>query len=191
MANLDTLFEKWLDDQALSETEMAALQGNSDYREMMAAAEQWRARARQYQEQTVPRHAAVNLPAAAKTSYTMVAGWLVVALGVTGLWLQNQGLQQQIQQQQLQASKQQRSIQLMLEQLQQSRSLERDALAQLATKVVEQNRKERNLAIANVVDLIQAQRAQDQALLQLQLDEITQQVEQTPSPRLAQYRGKP
>lgn len=191
MANLDTLFEKWLDDQALSETEMAALQADNDYREMMKAAQQWRTRARQYQKQTPPRPVAPNSQAPARASYPLVAGWLVMALGVTGLWLQNQGLQQQIQQQQVQVSKQQRSIQLLLEQLQQSRSIERDALAQLATKVVEQNRKERSLAITNVVDLLQAQRAQDQALLRLQLDEITQQVEQTPSPRLAQYRGKP
>ena len=48
MANLDTLLKSGSMIKRC-ETEMAALQGNSDYREMMAAAEQWRARARQYQ----------------------------------------------------------------------------------------------------------------------------------------------
>ncbi|MDP4490284.1 hypothetical protein QDG88_20435 [Pseudoalteromonas piscicida] len=190
MAKLAHLFEQWLDGKVLSEAELAELQADSEYREMMSAATTWQQRAASFEEQAPPSqltllHQTRAWPVAA------VAAWLVVGLGVSGLWLQNLGLHQQLSVQQTQLAQQQSAMQAMLAKLDETKSLDQATLAKLATQVVEQNRKERSLAMNNLVDLIQAQRAQDQALLRLQLNELAEQVEQTPTQNLAQYRGKP
>ncbi|PCK31447.1 hypothetical protein [Pseudoalteromonas piscicida] len=190
MAKLDVLFEKWLEGNRLSEAELAQLQANAEYLEMMEAATQWQQHAKNYEVQTPPAQLA-HQHRARVWSLAAVAAWLVVGLGVSGLWLQNLGLHQQLTVQQTQLAQQQSAIQSMLDKLDDTKPIDQTTLVQLATQVVEQNRKERSLAMNNLVDLIQAQRAQDQALLRLQLNELAEQVEQTPSQNLAQYRGNP
>lgn len=190
MAKLDVLFAKWLEGKPITEDELAALRNNSEYRDMLQAATQWQQHAKTYQVQTPPP----QLTQQSNTdtwSLSTVAAWLVVGLGVAGLWLQNLELHEQMTAQQRQLAKQQEVIQKVLSQFDEVKPIEQETLSRLVTQVVEQNRKERSLAMNNLVDLIQAQRAQDQALLRLQLNELAEQVEQTPTQNLAQYRGKP
>lgn len=123
MAKLAHLFEQWLDGKVLSEAELAELQADSEYREMMSAAITWQQRAASFEEQAPPpqltlQHQTRAWPVAA------VAAWLVVGLGVSGLWLQNLGLHQQLSAQQTQLAQQQSAMQAMLAKLDETKPID-------------------------------------------------------------------
>ncbi|WP_440055025.1 hypothetical protein ACSLBF_02380 [Pseudoalteromonas sp. T1lg65] len=185
MAKLDQLFEAWLDGKTLSEQELELLQQDNEYRQLMAEARGWQEKANQYQDVPTPRWLKHVNPLTA--SWLQVASYLLVGLGIVGLWLQNVDLNKQLQQQNQLIATQQQVMKDVVAELKQRSVTDKQALSSIATQVVAQTRKERGLEINNLVDFMQAQRAQDQALLRLQLNELEAQVDNTPVERLAKY----
>jgi TFIIF-interacting CTD phosphatase-like protein len=88
--------------------------------------------------------------------------------------------------QKTQISKQQDTIQQILAQMQKSQTLQAD----LTNQVLLTNRAEREVALDDLLAFLQTQRAQDQAILRLQLNELAEQVEHAPIQTVAHNGGQ-
>lgn len=196
MANLESIFDKWLETGELTPQEKQLLEQDSVYAEMLANSERWQSLATQYQETPVPQwnreatwfdkthsdnvsHRFVTWFAPAALACSIFMCLLVVfraeiSISESGFAI-NFG--------------QEKTPSITYEQLQTLLAEQQANTAQatyaLVKEAVEQGRVERKEDIGALVADLNRVRQQDQALIRLQLNELAQQVEQQPQSSIA------
>lgn len=187
------LLEKWLDGEQLTEAQLARVLADPETKLLFENAQAWQNMAHSYEEQSVPSDTPIAIPEIKQVS-RFQGNWMqwgmaacVACLSVLSvqLWQQNQVLEQGLVVQQTQIEKQQDSMQQILQQMQKGQNLQAD----LTNQVLLTNRAERQVALDDLLAFLQTQRAQDQAILRLQLNELAEQVEQAPTEIVAQNGG--
>ncbi|MFC3033542.1 hypothetical protein ACFOEE_13525 [Pseudoalteromonas fenneropenaei] len=199
MVDLERLFMKWLEQQPLSQTELAALQANPDYAQMMEEAQNWQAMSAEFKPEPVPewdREATFIPPVSARNTQT----WLplaiaasVAAVALTSsvmVWQQNQSLMTQLTAQQTLLQAQQTRLDTLMNARQTQQSTQNQQLLEAVQHVLSTSRQERKEDMSSLLAYLQTQRAQDQALLKLQLNDLAEQVEQQPMTSLANNMTK-
>ena len=178
------LLEKWLDGERLTEAQQAQVLADPETKPLFESAQSWQSMASSYEDQEVPSDTPIAIPEF-KQAGRFKGNWMqwgmaacVGFLSVLSLqlWQQNQVLEQGLVAQQTQIVKQQDTMQKILQQMQTSQNLQAD----LTNQVLLTNRAERQVALDDLLAFLQTQRAQDQAILRLQLNELAEQVEHAP-----------
>lgn len=192
MANLDELFLYWLDGKTLTDEELAVLQQSEPYAAMLREAQQWQVRANSYQDETVPqwdRDSTFTPAESVKRAWwprTIAASIAMFALFASAmLWHENRIMQEQLRAQQLQSTQNQQQLLRLAEQLD---GIERQQNAQLldaVQHVLTTSRDERREDIGVLLEYLKTQRAQDNALFKIQLNDLAEQVEHFPPSRVA------
>ena len=178
------LLEKWLDGERLTEAQQAQVLADPETKPLFESAQSWQSMASSYEDQEVPSDTPIAITEF-KQAGRFKGNWMqwgkaacVGFLCVLSLqlWQQNQVLEQGLVAQQTQIVKQQATMQKILQQMQTSQNLQAD----LTNQVLLTNRAERQVALDDLLAFLQTQRAQDQAILRLQLNELAEQVEHAP-----------
>ena len=178
------LLEKWLDGEQLTEAQLARVLADPETKLLFENAQAWQNMAHSYEEQSVPSDTPIAIPEIKQVS-RFQGNWMQWGMAVcvacltvlsVQLWQQNQVLEQGLVAQQTQIVKQQATMQKILQQMQTSQNLQAD----LTNQVLLTNRAERQVALDDLLAFLQTQRAQDQAILRLQLNELAEQVEHAP-----------
>ncbi len=188
------LLEKWLDGEQLTEAQQAQVLADPDTKPLFENAQSWQSMASSYVEQEVPPDTHITMPELNQVSrfqghwmqWGMAACVGFLSLLSVQLWQQNQTLEQGLVAQQTQIAKQQDTMQQILTQMQKSQTLQAD----LTNQVLLTNRAERQVALDDLLAFLQTQRAQDQAILRLQLNELAEQVEHAPLQTVAHNGGQ-
>ncbi|KPV95983.1 hypothetical protein AN214_01982 [Pseudoalteromonas sp. P1-9] len=198
MANLDSIFEKWLETGELTPSDRQLLEQDAVYAEMLKNSETWQSLSAKYQETPVPqwnreatwfektngdaksnRFIAWFAPAALACSVLMCS--LVIMRAEVSV--SDSGFVINFAEQQKQAPT------VTYEQLQTLLAEQQTNTAQatyaLVKEAIEQGRVERKEDIGALVADLNRVRQQDQALIRLQLNELAQQVEQQPQSSIA------
>ncbi|WP_158681388.1 hypothetical protein [Pseudoalteromonas sp. T1lg88] len=185
--NLEALFDRALDGEQLSADEMAALSGDPVFGPMLKQAEYWQGAAEQFAAQNVPQSWQAerlfpSTPASSQYFPWVAASIMSFAMLFGGyqVYGTNQQLVAQIQQQEQTLAEQKQQMQQLSEALVAQSQWQKEALADIATQTVDIARSERQDAMATLVDYINTQRAQDNAYLRMQLNDIAEQIEQQP-----------
>ncbi len=196
MADLDTLFTRWLDGERLTEQELERLRLDSGYAAMMAEAETWRAHADDYRDEAVPAWPKESLFEVSSQPLAKT-GWLqsglIAASVLLGFMLygqqeagESEALKQQIARQSELLERQQEQIGLMQQMIRERTDDQQEQMLALAKEVIATGRLERKQDMASLVKYLDAQRAQDHALWRLQLNDLAEQVEEQGTSALAQ-----
>lgn len=192
--NPHELLEKWLDGEQLTEAQQAQVLADPETKSLFENAQSWLSMASSYVEQEVPPDTHITMPELNQVSrfqghwmqWGMAACVGFLSLLSVQLWQQNQTLEQGLLAQQTQIAKQQDTMQQILTQMQKSQTLQAD----LTNQVLLTNRAEREVALDDLLAFLQTQRAQDQAILRLQLNELAEQVEHAPIQTVAHNGGQ-
>ena len=197
MANLDIIFQKWLESGELSAEEKSLLEQDSVYSELLENSQQWQTLASEYQETPVPywqrevtwfekpkptpisnRLAVWFAPAALACSVLMCSLVLVRA----EINYSDSGFA-------ISFDKPAESPAVTFEQLQtllaEQQKNNAAATYALVKEAIDQGRLERKEDIGALVADLNQIRKQDQALIRLQLNELAQQVENQPQSSIA------
>ncbi|MCO6356632.1 hypothetical protein GBO14_18080 [Pseudoalteromonas shioyasakiensis] len=194
MANLDSLFTAWLEGESLTEEQIALLQANAEYASMMNNAMQWQQQSQHYETVPVPNwDRESTMPKVQKTSLFFGAGmWAVAASIVFCTWVfvsnPQQGNQQLLEQMAKQTNlleSQQKQIDQLQNIITAQNEVQQQQMYQLAKEAIKTGRVERQEDIASVLAYIKTQRAQDQAYLRMQLNDLAEQVDGGPLPTVA------
>ncbi len=178
------LLEKWLDGERLTEAQQAQVLADPETKPLFESAQSWQSMACSYEDQEVPSDTPIAIPEF-KQAGRFKGNWMQWGMAASvgflsvlslQLWQQNQVLEQGLVAQQTQIVKQQATMQKILQQMQTSQNLQAD----LTNQVLLTNRAERQVALDDLLAFLQTQRAQDQAILRLQLNELAEQVEHAP-----------
>ncbi|MEO2281719.1 hypothetical protein [Pseudoalteromonas pernae] len=190
MANqqhLEALFERALEGQSLTEAQWQELNQDPVFAQMLAQAKQWQHSATDYQEQEVPTQWQANRVFKSSPTQSTFVPWLAasvmaVAMVFAGVKVMdtNEQLVAQIKQQQQSLEVQQQQMQQLSDALFAQSQWQQQALADVAAQTVDIARSERKDALSTLVDYINTQRAEDNAYLRLQLNDIAEQIEQQP-----------
>ncbi len=190
MANqqhLEALFERALEGQSLTEAQWQELNQDPVFAQMLAQAKQWQHGAKDYQEQEVPTQWQANRVFKSSPTQSTFVPWLAasvmaVAMVFAGVKVMdtNEQLVAQIKQQQQSLEVQQQQMQQLSDALFAQSQWQQQALADVAAQTVDIARSERKDALSTLVDYINTQRAEDNAYLRLQLNDIAEQIEQQP-----------
>lgn len=198
MANLECIFEKWLETGELTPSDRQLLEQDAVYAEMLKNSETWQSLSAKYQETPVPqwnreatwfektnggaksnRFITWFAPAALACSVLMCS--LVIMRAEVSV--SDSGFAINFAEQQKQAPT------VTYEQLQTLLAEQQTNTAQatyaLVKEAIEQGRVERKEDIGALVADLNRVRQQDQALIRLQLNELAQQVEQQPQSSIA------
>ncbi len=185
--DLEAIFARYLEGEVLSADEMAALTHDPMFGSLLKQAEYWQGAVERLEEQAVPTHWLPELVFPSTPTSSQYLPW--VAAGVMSLAMlfggyqvygTNQQLVAQIQQQRQTLAVQKQQMQQLSEALMAQSQWQKQALADIATQTVDIARSERQNAMATLVDYINTQRAQDNAYLRMQLNDIAEQIEQQP-----------
>lgn len=191
MANqqdLDALLERALDGEQLTDEQLAQLNAEPAYAQLLAQVHHWQAASSQYIAQDVPPqwHAKQLLKPSARSA--SVVPWLaasvmgvVMILGGYKVMDTNEALVAQIQQQQEALVLQKQQMQDLSEALIAQSQWQQQALVDIAEQTVDIARSERQDALSTLVEYINTQRAEDNAYLRLQLNDIAEQIDQQPA----------
>lgn len=194
MANLDVLFEQWLDGEVLTNEQLEQLNASPQYSAMLIQAQRWQGYSRDYQPQPVPnwdRELTVGMkPARYKQSN---AGLLAVAASVIICALvylipnksPDSALSTQLVKQTQLLESQQRQIDQLQNIITAQNELQQQQMYQLAKEAITTGRVERQEDLNNLITYIKTQRAQDQAYLRMQLNDLAEQVQQQPVAAIA------
>jgi hypothetical protein len=189
------LFERYLDNQTLTDDELSQLKADPSFAELVNEAQQWQALSSQYRETDVPNWdmastfdesaiQARNMPVrkfnwALAASFAVSFCMLALALSDAKLALTEQGFEVAFGGQ---SSLSKGELTALLKQHQADSD---KAYLNLLQQVVNSNREERQKELSTVVKQINDQRQQDRALLRLQLDQLAEQIEQEPAQEYA------
>lgn len=178
------LLEKWLDGERLTEAQQAQVLADPETKPLFESAQSWQSMASSYEDQEVPSDTPIAITEF-KQAGRFKGNWMQWGMAACvgflcvlslQLWQQNQVLEQGLVAQQTQIVNQQDTMQKILQQMQTSQNLQAD----LTNQVLLTNRAERQVALDDLLAFLQTQRAQDQAILRLQLNELAEQVEHAP-----------
>ncbi|WP_217875156.1 hypothetical protein [Pseudoalteromonas shioyasakiensis] len=194
MANLDSLFTAWLEGESLTDEQIALLQANAEYASMMNNAMQWQQQSQHYETVPVPNwDRESTMPKVQKPSLIFGAGmWAVAASIVFCAWVfvsnpqhGNQQLLEQVAKQTNLLESQQKQIDQLQNIITAQNEVQQQQMYQLAKEAIKTGRVERQEDIASVLAYIKTQRAQDQAYLRMQLNDLAEQVDGGPLPTVA------
>ena len=194
MANLDSLFTAWLEGESLTDEQIALLQANAEYASMMNNAMQWQQQSQHYETVPVPNwDRESTMPKVQKTRLFFGAGmWAVAASIVFCTWVfvsnpqqGNQQLLEQVAKQTNLLESQQKQIDQLQNIITAQNEVQQQRMYQLAKEAIKTGRVERQEDIASVLAYIKTQRAQDQAYLRMQLNDLAEQVDGGPLPTVA------
>ncbi|MBE0349579.1 MULTISPECIES: hypothetical protein [Pseudoalteromonas] len=194
MANLESLFTAWLEGESLTEEQIRLLESNPDYALMMENATKWQQHSLNYQQLPVPDWDRGScMPQAHKQAVYFGSGlWAMAASIALCAWLlitspeqtDSQLLEQVAKQTRLLES-QQKQIDQLQNMLTAQNDIQQQHMYQLAKEAIKTGRVERQEDIASVLAYIKTQRAQDQAYLRMQLNDLAEQVDGRPMPTVA------
>ena len=194
MANLDSLFTAWLEGESLTDEQIALLQANAEYALMMNNAMQWQQQSKDYETVPVPNwDRESSMPKVQKANVLFGSGmWAMAASIVFCAWLfvtnpqqQNQQLLEQVAKQTNLLESQQKQIDQLQNILTAQNEVQQQQMYQLAKEAIKTGRVERQEDIASVLAYIKTQRAQDQAYLRMQLNDLAEQVDGRSMPTVA------
>lgn len=192
MANLDELFERWLEGKTITEAELSLLHENEHYATMMHEASAWKGYANTYSNEPVPEWDRFSTFIDTKT--TQQRWWrpaiaasigAIALLSTVVLWQQNLQLKEQLNAQHQLGIQNQQQLENLVKQL---HGMQREQNAQLldaVQHVLTTSRDERREDIGVVLEYWKTQRAQDNALFRIQLNDLAEQVEYLPQSRVA------
>lgn len=193
MANLDALFEQWLEGKVLTDTEMSALHQDEHFATMMQEASKWQAHASNYQDEAVPHWDRAST-FCAQDANSLRLWWpqaiaasvsIVALLGSVLLWQQNVMLKEQLQAQQQQGMQTQQQLASLVTQLDGLQRQQNSQLLEAVQHVLTTSRDERREDMGMLMEYWKTQRAQDNALFKIQLNDLAEQVEFLPPSRVA------
>lgn len=195
MASAEILFAKWLDGIALSDDELKQLRLDADFGPMLAEAQVWQSRAQNTLDEDVPtwdrESTYVGTKRTASRWYAIAASVAVIALAsCVFMWSQNQQLTEQMASQQQLVQQQQQQLTTLLGRLDNQQSSQNSKLLDAVEHVLATSRDERREDMNALLQLWKTQRAQDQALLRLQLNDIAEQVEHLPQTNVAKLEDR-
>ncbi|QTH72784.1 hypothetical protein [Pseudoalteromonas xiamenensis] len=195
MASAEILFAKWLDGIALSDDELKQLRLDADFGPMLAEAQVWQSRAQNMLDEDVPtwnrESTYVGTKRSASQWYAIAASVAVIALAsCVFMWSQNQQLTEQMASQQQLVQQQQQQITTLLGRIDNQQSSQNSKLLDAVEHVLATSRDERREDMNALLQLWKTQRAQDQALLRLQLNDIAEQVEHLPQTNVAKLEDR-
>ncbi|WP_462152271.1 hypothetical protein [Pseudoalteromonas xiamenensis] len=195
MASAEILFAKWLDGIALSDDELKQLRLDADFGPMLAEAQVWQSRAQNTLDEEVPtwdrESTYVGIKRTASQWYAIAASVAVIALAsCVFMWSQNQQLTAQMASQQQLVQQQQQQITTLLGRIDNQQSSQNSKLLDAVEHVLATSRDERREDMNALLQLWKTQRAQDQALLRLQLNDIAEQVEHLPQTNVAKLEDR-
>ncbi|WP_462157214.1 hypothetical protein [Pseudoalteromonas sp. GB56] len=184
---LEALFERALEGEPLTEAQWEELNQDPIFAQMLDQAKHWQQSAAQFEEQEVPAQWQAQRLFTSSSSSTAFVPWLaasvmavVMVFGGAKVMETNEQLVAQIKQQQQSIEVQQQQMQQLSDALFAQSQWQQQALADVATQTVDIARSERQDALSTLVDYINTQRAEDNAYLRLQLNDIAEQIEQQP-----------
>lgn len=195
MASAEILFAKWLDGIALSDDELKQLRLDADFGPMLAEAQVWQSRAQNTLDEEVPtwdrESTYVGTKRTASQWYAIAASVAVIALAsCVFMWSQNQKLTEQMASQQQLVQQQQQQITTLLGRIDNQQSSQNSKLLDAVEHVLATSRDERREDMNALLQLWKTQRAQDQAFLRLQLNDIAEQVEHLPQTNVAKLEDR-
>ncbi|WP_462164716.1 hypothetical protein [Pseudoalteromonas xiamenensis] len=195
MASAEILFAKWLDGIALSDDELKQLRLDADFGPMLAEAQVWQSRAQNTLDEEVPtwdrESTYVGIKRTISQWYAIAASVAVIALAsCVFMWSQNQQLTEQMASQQQLVQQQQQQITTLLGRIDNQQSSQNSKLLDAVEHVLATSRDERREDMNALLQLWKTQRAQDQALLRLQLNDIAEQVEHLPQTNVAKLEDR-
>lgn len=194
MANLETLFEQWLEGDVLSDAQLQQLENDPEYRALMSQAQVWQQHSREYNTVPVPQwDRQSTMPQVASESVFGVAGIWAVAASVMICALvflvmpqqQAPELLDQVAKQTQLLESQQKQIDQLQKIITAQNELQQQQMYQLAKEAIATGRVERQEDINSLITYIKTQRAQDQAYLRMQLNDLAEQVQEQPMAAIA------
>ncbi|KTF15259.1 hypothetical protein [Pseudoalteromonas sp. H105] len=194
MANLDALFEQWLEGKPLTDEALKQLKTSAQYSAMLAQAQRWQVQSTDYKQQPVPDWDRTStLGANAKhRSQGNTATWAVAAsiIVCTLVYLvPNKKAETELSAQLIKQTKLLESQQKQIDQLQiiitAQNELQQQHMYQLTKEAIATGRVERQEDINSLINYIKTQRAQDHAYLRMQLNDIAEQVQVQPMAAIA------
>ncbi|MDE3274264.1 hypothetical protein [Pseudoalteromonas sp. G4] len=197
MANLDMIFQKWLESGKLSAEEKSLLEQDSVYAELLENSQQWQTLASEYQETPLPhwQREATWFEKPKPTPFSnRIAVWFApAALACSVVMCSLVFLRAEINYSDsgfaISFDKSAEVPAVTFEQLQtllaEQQKNNAEATYALVKEAIDQGRLERKEDIGALVADLNQIRKQDQALIRLQLNELAQQVEQQPQSSIA------
>lgn len=197
MANLDIIFQKWLENGQLSAEEKSLLEQDAVYAELLANSQQWQTLANEYQETPVPnwqREATwFEKPKPASISSRFVTWFAPVAFACSFVMCSlvffraeisysDEGVAINFHESANAPAVTFEQLRTLLAEQQKSNA---EATYALVKEAIDQGRLERKEDIGALVADLNQIRKQDQALIRLQLNELAQQVEHQPQSSIA------
>ncbi len=188
------LFEQWLDGKVLSDKQLQQLENDPEYAALMSQAKVWQQHSRDYKAVPVPtwdRQSTISQLSAVRV-FSVAGAWAVAASVmicslVFLLMPQQQApelLDQVAKQTQLLES-QQKQIDQLQKIITAQNELQQQHMYQLAKEAITTGRVERQEDINSLITYIKTQRAQDQAYLRMQLNDLAEQVQEQPMAAIA------
>ncbi|BDF95612.1 MULTISPECIES: hypothetical protein [Pseudoalteromonas] len=194
MANLESLFEQWLEGNVLSDAQLQQLENDPEYRALMSQALVWQQHSREYKAAPVPHwDRQSTMPQLASAGVFGMAGAWAVAASVMICALvflvmpkqQVPDLLEQVAKQTQLLESQQKQIDQLQKIITAQNELQQQHMYQLAKEAIATGRVERQEDINNLISYIKTQRAQDQAYLRMQLNDLAEQVQEQPMAAIA------
>ena len=197
MADLDSIFQHWLETGEISKQDRLRLEQDDIYAELLANSEQWQQLSQEYQETPVPnwdREATWFAKSKSKSWLGNINTWFAPAalacsilmcslvLMRAEITVDEKGVSLAFQKAQTEQPVTYEQLQALLASHQQSSA---DATFALVKEAIDQGRLERKEDIGALVSHLNDIRKQDQALIRLQLNELAEQVENQPQSSIA------
>ena len=194
MANLEVLFEQWLEGNVLSDAQLQQLENDPEYRALMSQAQVWQQHSREYKAVPVPHwDRQSTMPQVAAAGVFGAAGMWAVAASVMICSLvfllmpqqQTPELLEQVAKQTQLLESQQKQIDQLQKIITAQNELQQQQMYQLAKEAITTGRVERQEDLNSLLTYIKTQRAQDQAYLRMQLNDLAEQVQEQPMAAIA------
>lgn len=197
MANLDNIFQRWLETGELTPENRKLLEKDSVYAELLDNSEKWKTLASDYQETPVPdwdRDATWFAKSPKSSMMTKLNAWfapaalacsvIMCSLVVmrTELNIDEQGFSFRFHESNEAPAVTYEQLQILFAEQQKANA---EATFALVKEAIEQGRLERKEDIGALVSHLNEVRQQDQALIRLQMHELAEQVESQPRSSIA------
>ncbi len=189
------LFEQWLEGKPLSDAQRQQLNADPEYAAMMVQAQHWQMQSREYQQAPVPKwdRESTLEPQPRLSKRNNFAAWAiaasVVVCSLAVLLVPNNtrdsALMAQLAKQTQLLQSQQKQIDQLQNIITAQNELQQQQMYQLTKEAITTGRVERQEDITNLITYIKTQRAQDQAYLRMQLNDLAEQVQEQPMTAIA------
>lgn len=194
MVNLESLFEQWLEGNILSAAQLQLLENDPEYSALMSQAQVWQQQSNEYRTVPVPHwDRQSTMPQFASVSVFSMAGVWAVAASVMVCSLiflvvpkqQAPELLGQVAKQTQLLESQQKQIDQLQKIITAQNELQQQHMYQLAKEAITTGRVERQEDLNSLLTYFKTQRAQDQAYLRMQLNDLAEQVQEQPLAAIA------